>query len=241
MKMAQDIQLVVFAPDVSSVSVEEAFASLFGEVPASVQKNAFPQPNAPFLAKAHGERNGLACDIQVKEGRVDVSVSAIQAPRLDFQLISFDPTSVFEEILASYGAVFGAIPGVYRQAVVGNFGEPHGSASDAISAFAEGVGLREFEVNVEPADLLFTFNRRRHINDQWQINRIVRHSVDILAYFNGPQPTAPFSLINMPAVPTKQIFVHNRMLDFNTVPTGLTMDIGTQVENFKSIFNALED
>lgn len=235
-----DLQVAVFAQSVRNIDVEQLFDNLFGEAPSSTQRNKFPHPQAPFLAQGKGVIDDITCDIQIKEGRIDVYFTSATATTVDQVLPSLNAVHARNIFLKNYAKSFQNLPGIYRQAVVVNNGSVFDDERSAIKHFYSKLGLSKFDNDIISADLQFVYNKRKLLKSQWWANQIRRYNIEVLHVYSAPAHHVglPYNMPGLPVMmpPIKNNFVFNENFDVNIAPTGSEISLEHQIINIEELF-----
>lgn len=236
----QNLQVVVFSPASSTLDAEGIYNSVFGEPASSTQRNKFPQPQAPFLSIASGEKNNCIFNVQINEGRIDFFVRSAPRPSHDLELESLDADSAFNDIIKNYKTVSTSFKDTYRLAIVTNSGAAFESEQQSVDAFCQAIGIEALGENVVATDLNFQRNKRSTLEGGAVINFLERHNVDLLVLMQGNMPPPFAALIpGYQPTPQKMLYVLNKMRDVNTVPDGRTFSEEEQIETLNNLYSVI--
>lgn len=234
--LTRHVQLVWFVPDASIYRANELLTALIGLEAEFYQTNKVPSPSVPFLSSAKLSEENITFTLNVSPGRIDLQVNpAEQAARTGGEFPSFDPVTVFENVLARFSAEsFDALSEVYRVASVAIFVEPCLDYSEAARKFFSYVGVEP--LNGAVSDLSFQLNRPKEIFDSSiSANHIVGLSVESyhqLEFTVGQQGAAGGA-----GLAARELLFLAKTIDLNTVPAAGTFFTGKAIVDLMQYFN----
>jgi hypothetical protein len=191
-------------------------------VPAtSTNRNSAPTQANPRFSSASGEPNGVAFEIGVQFGRIDL---VVQRPASDGQVgpeLFTDTPALLGDLIAKVKRLTGTVPNVNRLALVlqlGNFAGSHPKCTHLVN---QSIGNA---VNFEGiSDLMLQVNRRFKAPDatELEMNRLLRFSVLQIqqVFLDAARATM---------AGTQEVFMASFMVDLNTVPTTRVIEVAEQ-------------
>lgn len=237
----QNFQIAVFTQSASTLNAEDLFTTIYQESPSSTQKQKYPQPNAPFLSAAFGDKDGAAYSAQVNEGRVDFHLSAINEAGEDIKIGNISPDWAMRYFVDNYRDITPQLGQVYRLAIVTNSVNLFLNQTDAVSAFCNSTGIPAPGDDATAADLIFQMNRRAKI-ESIEVNKLFRCSIEQYAFALGNLSNPMLNLIPAPAMKKmNQYLALNTMKDVNTVPTSTPLAGDMQFDILKHLFDMRGD
>lgn len=231
----QHIQLVWFVNDVDGIAAGDIFQRIWKTEADQIQQNRVLSTSSPFLSQASSRDAGLARQVQVQPGRIDVVLSAEVDGDSEDELFR----SLFE-MPDSLTALIDAVEEdyfldreVFRLSVVATLLKPVDTYDDGRADFIKTLGY-DFAI-ANATDLMFQINSRKII-DGVNINRVVQIATTGLQTF--------FAVFEQGGVPTPTTtaairYASRRHFDFNTVPEGKALDRGLQITILKLLSSEL--
>lgn len=214
---AQQVQLVWFLTDVANLHAAELFSQTWDGPPDQTQANRIPTPEAPFLSQAGSRRDGMAMQVVVQPGRVDlfVSVDPEQEPQKMLGSL-FDLTGALAQVVAKLKVRPLVDRDAFRLAAVATFLKPVDTYSDAVKEWTKFSGMKIQAPS--PSDLVFQINSRAALSGIL-CNRLINLSVFAIQPFAISLPPTSGSVASAPALLSAR-----RHVDCNTVPDGRLLE-----------------
>lgn len=238
-ELVQNFQLVAFTQSASSSIAETIYSAIYNDIPMSVQKNKVPQPHAPFLSLASGEKSGASLAVQINDGRVDFFVRGIPDNNHPSQLEQVDVNWAFSHFAERYSLISKSLGPVYRLAIVTNSGTICETEQQAVTLFSEAVGIKHPGRDATAADLNFQINLRAKLANGRLINRLKRYSINTM--MSGTFPHMQPNIFPGLGSTVKQSFIFNITKDFNSVPDSNAISEIDQMEVLNKIFKLREE
>lgn len=218
---AVSVQVVWFSAEAHGLDANDLFATMTGAPATSTNRNSSPTPTNPRFSSALGEADGVAFEIGVQFGRVDL---VVQRPASEGQFgpeLFKNTPELLDDVATKTKRLTGTVPNVNRLALVlqlGNFAGSHPKCTQLVN---QSIGNAiDFE---GISDLMLQVNRKfkAPAATELEMNRLLRFAVlQIQQVFMDAARAA--------LAGTQEVFLASFMVDLNTVPTTRVIDVAEQ-------------
>lgn len=222
------------------------FQDLFASEPDRFERNKQPSKEKPYLSSATGEAFGVLASVTVSQGRVDLSFRSRDTdlpPPESPAFSAFDAAPVYAQLDGILATCKFSIDSCYRQAINCQVFTAAENREEANEIYSRHTGL---PVGPSEMDLIVQRNLRVLDTDSGlQINRLIRHEVEMVQTFSMPMmgslPTLSPSFQPQAHTLESEDFAYVRTLDFNNHPNGQLFDVPEQLGNFRNFWRNIND
>lgn len=218
---AASLQMVWFSAEAHGLDASDLFAKMAGVPATSTNRNSAPSAANPRFSSASGELDGVAFEIGVQFGRVDL---VVQRPVSEGQIgpdLFTDTPGLLDDVSAKAKRLTGVVPNINRLALVlqlGNFAGSHPKCTQLVN---QSIGTAiDFD---GISDLMLQVNRKFKAPEATalEMNRLLRFAVlQIQQVFMDAARATMAS--------TQEVFMASFMVDLNTAPTTRVIDVAEQ-------------